>query len=793
MPELHLVSIESKVRQVTCLSKPDEAFVTDLWERLSQQPLPSQPIFGKPSWYRRPGWIILAVLMTLLAALFIGFGPRNVSAFIREIFGRNDSGLQAVQEAGMVTELEITAQPTLSSEMELTPDLPPDVHPLFISQTLEDITVTLEWIYIDEARMTLALTSDPLPQGIAFGMPTVNLNGIGEWRGGSYRQESTTSVLIDIYQNIQVDVVGELVNFSIDLPLVNQNESEEHPYATFHFDLEDIPVYQGMNIPLTQTASVTIDGVEIQLRSVRVMPSYTEIELCYDMPPNEDSKWYMPKPTLQIDDGPVETSYGFTNLGENEGKQCARIEFSVGNADGGERLIFQVENLFIPLPEKIPAERIYAANEILAEYGLEIAPAEGDSQEGMGGWVFVETPDWDQYEEDPSLIVMYALREKMVGPWTFYIDLPGSEDFLAVEDEPTTEPITTEYIDAHTQAGITVTLDWAFVDALRIGVGYTITGLPDEPEATELSGMIYFVDALGNPIGGSGIGSSNISRVPDQPGVLQGAFSVGFLEPLTQDEASFQWITTLDGTQDNEVIAYFPLSEDAEANQPGSYPPHLPESFIGTYTFEFTAPVHPMMVLENISSTTINGLEILIPRVEISSSMSKMMFCYNKPTTGDWWIDQATIENREKETPWVSSMLVFDRDISIYPESQETTAIWETPLSIQNAEHGRCVVLNFLLGYGDLSDDLMLTVPQLEISPPEVVPEDKLAAAREILRAQGIEMAYEVWESASGGGGGGVSFPTLPTGMDWDTAYHKYLEALGYIYPGPWIFTITID
>ena len=423
MSELKAASIESKVRQVTSMLGPDEAFVSGLWERLAREHLPSQPVFEKTSWYRRPVWVAAAILLVLLAALFIGFGPRNVSAFIRGIFGRSDSGLQAVQEAGMVTELEMTAQPTLSSEMELTPDLPPDVHPLFICQTLEDITITLEWIYIDEARMTLALTSDPLPQGIIFGMPIVNLDGIGEWRGGSYRQESATSVLIDIFQNIQVDVVGELVNFSIDLPLVNQYKSEEHPYATFHFDLQDIPVYQGMNIPLTQTASVTIDGVEIQLNSVRVMPSYTEIELCYDMPPNDESKWYMPKPTLQIDDGPVETSYGFTNLGENEGKQCARIEFSVGNAGGGEQLIFQVENLFIPLPEILPAERIYAANEILAEYGLEIAPTEGDSQNGWGGWVFVETPDWDQYEEDPSLIVMYTLREKMVGPWVFIIEV----------------------------------------------------------------------------------------------------------------------------------------------------------------------------------------------------------------------------------------------------------------------------------------------------------------------------------------------------------------------------------
>ena len=73
-----------------------------------------------------------------------------------------------------------------------------------------------------------------------------------------------------------------------------------------------------------------------------------------------------------------------------------------------------------------------------------------------------------------------------------------------------------------------------------------------------------------------------------------------------------------------------------------------------------------------------------------------------------------------------------------------------------------------------------------------MVPAAELAAAREILHAQGIEITYEIWESAGGGGGGGVQFIMLPLGMDWETANHKYLEALGYIYDGPWVFTIDL-
>jgi len=32
----------------------------------------------------------------------------------------------------------------------------------------------------------------------------------------------------------------------------------------------------------------------------------------------------------------------------------------------------------------------------------------------------------------------------------------------------------------------------------------------------------------------------------------------------------------------------------------------------------------------------------------------------------------------------------------------------------------------------------------------------------------------------------------LPEGMDQQEAYQRYLEALGYLYPGPWVFTLDV-
>jgi len=78
-------------------------------------------------------------------------------------------------------------------------------------------------------------------------------------------------------------------------------------------------------------------------------------------------------------------------------------------------------------------------------------------------------------------------------------------------------------------------------------------------------------------------------------------------------------------------------------------------------------------------------------------------------------------------------------------------------------------------------------------SMPEVIPDAELKAAQEKLKADGIEMDYTTSHSAAGGGGGGPTFNKLPEGMDQQEAYQRFLEALGYLYPGPWVFTINLQ
>ncbi len=80
------------------------------------------------------------------------------------------------------------------------------------------------------------------------------------------REQSITLVS---YQVIQVDVVGDLIDFAIDLPLVNPGDPEWEPVVHFHFDLQDIPVFRGQTVALQQTYAHEINGIEIRLKSIQ--------------------------------------------------------------------------------------------------------------------------------------------------------------------------------------------------------------------------------------------------------------------------------------------------------------------------------------------------------------------------------------------------------------------------------------------------------------------------------------------------------------------------------------------
>lgn len=787
---------EESVRQSFVVPEVRSEFVDQLYAELMSRDVStthkSLPFFGM-----RMTWV---VTIAIVAALIIGtlvIGPQRVYAAVMQLFGLNDPGLKSVQESGLVTDLNITAKPTL-----LPTQSPTDVFmlpvQLDLSQTLQGITVTLDWAYLDEGRLALSWTTSSLPPDIVFDVPTITFVGItpDQMLGVSQILRHADNQMTYVsYQLIHSASVGGKVDITIDLPLVRPAEQTQNKLANFHFDLKDIPVFSGQFIPLQQTYSVRLNGVEVRLRSVKVMPSSSEVVACYDFPDQIAPFWYMQYATIQIGNGPEESYLPYQYLSEIQNDHCVKLGFSEGSTQGGDKLIFRVHELVVPLTmqDQLPAERIYAANTLLEQYGIEIAPAPAEQSEGSGGWRFVRKPEGNiDPAKDPLLLVTQALEEKVTGPWVFYVDLPSPTVFPG---QPTEQPIeqptsTPVVIGSKTLDGITVTLDWVFVDAKRAAFGYTISGLPNLPDAMFLSGNIVVKDQQGNPVVDGGGGSSSAQWLTGQSGVLVGSWSSLLPGTLNQSQVSLSIDMTLDGSSGfdwNNTIAQLEQPSSATPLPPDSLPSVVPDRLVGTFHFDVQTAVYPMSVIEPKQAFTANGITMRLERAEITPSYARFTLCYPKPSANDWMVGGTpNLKAGIYEAQINGYSLLIDADYGGYVGKSPP------PTSLPEVTAGeRCVQIDFLLGHSESSQTMTLTIPMLEQSMPEVIPDAELKLAQEKLKAIGIEMDYSTFTS-SGGGGGGPIFTKKPEGMTDMEAYQQMMNALGYSHPGPWVFNIEL-
>ncbi len=677
------------------------------------------------------------VLLALLAVLVLSTAVYAVYRMV------TDPGMQSVLDAGMQSTVQVTARPTLMpTATPLGTPLP--ASQIRLSQTQEGITLSIDWVYLDEGRLAFGLGFSDLPTNTQPGAPHVSFTGITSQQALGYTQSIRAvehQAVYVSYQVIQVDQIGGKLSLGIDVPLVRGSGEQQEQLATFHFDLKDVAVYQGNNLPIRQTYAVRVNGLEVRLKSVRVLPETTEVTACYDFPRPDWLFAMIQNATIQFGDRPEEGFNAYQYMEEVTDDHCVQLGFPVGNADGVDPLVFRVR-------------RIVAL------------------QDGP--------------------------EEKAEGPWEFYVDLPSSRLVPgAVESTPTPTPVPTA-IDQQTLDNVDVSLDWVYADVKRIAFGYTILGLPDVPDAVFLKGHLEVRDSQGNVFTSAGYGGqSTVQRVKGEPGAYTGVWSAVLRDPLQTAELGLQMDLTLDGaTQSDYSLAVIQRPADAtpfpDYLPPGYVLPSVPDRLVGMFHFEATAKVYPMQVLEPKQMVEANGITMRLERAEITPSYARFTLCYNKPSPKDWMLAGMpgagpVLQAGAYEAQIHGYTLVADADYGGY------TGKGSEPAGIPafNPDE-RCVTIDFLLGLTGQTRSLTLTVPQLEQSQPEVIPDDELQAAQEKLRAQGIEMQYATSMSAGGGGGANLTYSKLPDGMTEQEAFRRFEEALGYVHPGPWVFEIEV-
>lgn len=323
-----------------------------------------------------------------------------------------DPGLQGVKEAGLGSDLNVTAQPTLNPEVsDGYQSLPATM--IEQIQNIGDVKISLDWISANQMRVMVGFSATGLQAGMSFDKPQVDFHGATtqQYRGAMLSQsegEVISGVYIS-YQWLDVMALGETMSIGIDLPLVQTVDGQKVLLGTVHFELSDIPTNSGEPTPGQQSYATNVNGHAIQLEWIAFTSSQTTAILCFEKP-DTTQDW--------------------------------RLEGVTGR-------LMDVTGL--PSEQPVASENIEKA----------------EDQDGLGCELvklplgFASTRDIFQL----SIGELKSASETLNGPWDFNILLPGEGPTLGLAQgvaasTPISTPVSTGELGA--------TLKWAYADSSRV-------------------------------------------------------------------------------------------------------------------------------------------------------------------------------------------------------------------------------------------------------------------------------------------------------------------------------------
>ncbi len=617
-----------------------------------------------------------------------------------------DTGLQGVKDAGLGANLNTTAQPTLNPQMPTNSYQPLPATVIGTDQTANGVTVSLDWISVNNTRVLFGFSAEGLLEGMSFDSPQITFIGTTpvQFTGSAFELDGNQVVTGEF---ISYQVINDLgsnnkLDLGIDLPLTRTDNNQKKVLNTFHFDLQDVPANTGQPASGQQTYATKVNGSEIRLEWIKVTSTLITAGICYDKPTTTE-EWTINDLTLETGSG----NYQF------DGSSIKSAALSDVNNETTQ----------------------YCVNANL-------------SLEGN------ETPQLLKL----SVNELTSANDKRKGPWDFYVMLPEkgpSGKFTTNIATATPEaPLAVEAV-----GDLKATLMWAYADANRVAMQIHFDGWKDN----YFLGGLSLKDKSGNEIN-TGYGSMASAEDPTTQMVELNPDP----EYLLNNPFEFQMILPVYTGQDqNQTIA------------------------IASFTFDLSLPVYQAKTYTFDKTISVNGIDVRFLKAEMTPSYTEITLCFTKPTHGEWsdWMVGyiAELQIGENKAIGGGGGVIYDTDFGGYVTKGSFTR--DLPENVV----GRCIIAGFPIG--DLAKPgpltMVLTIPELQISMPEGFPDDKLNAALTKLRAEGIDMSF-ITSSGSGGGGGGYTFNAKPAGMTDEEAYHKFMEALGFIQPGPWVFMVQI-
>jgi hypothetical protein len=303
------------------------------------------------------------------------------------------------------------------------PDIPP--------QARDDVTAQIDWVYVDESRVSFHYTISGLdwPRGTtsdamsirvtSAAIPDTAYSGAGSWGNTPVEGGVMTGTSDQLFWDGAVDVSKHPnVDLRVDIPVEGPD-----PVGTFHFEF-NVPVLDGIRMESLDQTMVAND-VSMTLKSLTLNPSHAEALICFEMPSAVD--WGLTASTITIagreypfsGGGLAQTPDGkYIEVADSE--RCNNIGFDIPYDESASSLTLTVPKLLASVPEVVTPDRVEMGNERLAESGIEI---DYENIDHGGNIVILKRPDgMEDYQIYP--LIWDALAEQYEGPWEFTVEIP---------------------------------------------------------------------------------------------------------------------------------------------------------------------------------------------------------------------------------------------------------------------------------------------------------------------------------------------------------------------------------
>ena len=349
---------ESILKSLESIAQRNIPENTNLWPRLAARLERREAVPMHLKW--KLVWTILLVLLGLSALTGVAY------AFYRYF---NDAGLQSVSDAGLISTVNATAQPSL-----LPTATPPEpVTVIGNSQTLEGVNLTLEWVYLMDGQQAFGLSAGGLQGGKTLGMPVMGFGRLIpiQYRGAGLALKDDSLPVTGTYVVNQIvrdeatfEKADTRTDVSIAIPLLDANGQVLN---TFRFEIKDELIHSG---PFSgwNSYSTRANGLEISLEWLLLGSKTIQAHLCFTPPDGKD--WRLVDPTIQVAADPNQvgattqvSASQLTTLTNGNGRRCQQATFPNG-AQGAQALLLRAGELATPSGESLKGDWQFSWNQL---------------------------------------------------------------------------------------------------------------------------------------------------------------------------------------------------------------------------------------------------------------------------------------------------------------------------------------------------------------------------------------------------------------------------------------------